>query len=259
MGARPRSRPHGQLLHRQEGPRQRDDRRAQRVRGGRERPVRRAARARHRRRRTSGTTTASRPSARAPTSRTCPIERLQAFYRNYYQPDNAVLLVAGKFDEAKTLALIDTVLRRRSRARRALLRRSTPQEPAQDGERIVTLRRVGDVQLVMARLPRARRARTRTSPPSTCSTQVLGDTPVGPAAQGAGRDEEGELASTASASSCASRASPSSAPRCARTRSLDAARDALLADRRGRRREPADQGGGRARAHAAAQEHRARR
>src|SRR5207247_9040806 len=35
-----------------------------------------------------------------------PIERLQAFYRNYYQPDNAVLLVAGKFDEAKTLGLI---------------------------------------------------------------------------------------------------------------------------------------------------------
>src|SRR5512140_303160 len=27
-----------------------------------------------------------------------PIERLQAFYRTYYQPDNAVLLVAGKFD-----------------------------------------------------------------------------------------------------------------------------------------------------------------
>ena len=28
-----------------------------------------------------------------------PIERLQAFYRTYYQPDNAVLLVAGKIDE----------------------------------------------------------------------------------------------------------------------------------------------------------------
>ena len=32
-----------------------------------------------------------------------PIERLQAFYQTYYQPDNALLLVAGKFDEAKTL------------------------------------------------------------------------------------------------------------------------------------------------------------
>ena len=35
-----------------------------------------------------------------------PIERLQAFYRQYYQPDNAVLLVAGKFDVDKTLGLI---------------------------------------------------------------------------------------------------------------------------------------------------------
>jgi zinc protease len=36
-----------------------------------------------------------------------PIEKLQAFYRKYYQPDNAVLLVAGKFDEAKTLELVN--------------------------------------------------------------------------------------------------------------------------------------------------------
>ena len=34
------------------------------------------------------------------------IERLQAFYRLYYQPDNAVLTVAGKFDPDATLALI---------------------------------------------------------------------------------------------------------------------------------------------------------
>src|SRR5205807_10366902 len=36
-----------------------------------------------------------------------PIERLQTFYKKYYQPDNAVLLVAGKIDEAKTLELIN--------------------------------------------------------------------------------------------------------------------------------------------------------
>ena len=34
------------------------------------------------------------------------ITRLQAFYRNYYQPDNAYLIVAGKFDEAKTLEIV---------------------------------------------------------------------------------------------------------------------------------------------------------
>ena len=35
-----------------------------------------------------------------------PIERLQAFYRRFYQPDNAILMVAGKIDEAKVLRLI---------------------------------------------------------------------------------------------------------------------------------------------------------
>src|SRR3954462_1779161 len=35
-----------------------------------------------------------------------PMERLAAFYQRYYQPDNALLVVAGKFDEPKTLAMI---------------------------------------------------------------------------------------------------------------------------------------------------------
>ncbi len=35
-----------------------------------------------------------------------PIDRLQAFYKKYYQPDNAVLIVAGKFDEKKALEYI---------------------------------------------------------------------------------------------------------------------------------------------------------
>ncbi len=34
-----------------------------------------------------------------------PIERLQGFYRKYYQPDNAILVVAGRIDEARTLQL----------------------------------------------------------------------------------------------------------------------------------------------------------
>jgi zinc protease len=36
-----------------------------------------------------------------------PIERLQAFYRKYYQPDNAMLVVAGKFDPGRALDLIE--------------------------------------------------------------------------------------------------------------------------------------------------------
>ena len=35
-----------------------------------------------------------------------PIEKLAAFYQKYYQPDNALLTVAGKFDSTKALAWI---------------------------------------------------------------------------------------------------------------------------------------------------------
>jgi zinc protease len=78
-----------------------------------------------------------------------PITRLQAFYHTYYQPDNAVLIVAGKIDEAKTLALIQQKFGPIPKPTRVLLKLYT-QEPAQDGERDVTLRRVGDIQAVIA-------------------------------------------------------------------------------------------------------------
>ncbi|MCX6618524.1 MAG: pitrilysin family protein [Acidobacteria bacterium] len=78
-----------------------------------------------------------------------PIERLQAFYKRYYQPDNAVLLVAGKFDEPKTLALVQQYFGKIPVPTRKLEKPYT-KEPTQDGERGVTLRRVGDVQFVMA-------------------------------------------------------------------------------------------------------------
>ncbi|GIU79499.1 MAG: peptidase M16 [Bryobacteraceae bacterium] len=78
-----------------------------------------------------------------------PIERLQAFYRHFYQPDNALLVVAGKFDEAKTLALIQKTFGAIPRPQRQL-RRTYTVEPVQDGERAVTVRRVGDLQYVGA-------------------------------------------------------------------------------------------------------------
>ncbi len=74
-----------------------------------------------------------------------PIDRLQAFYRNYYQPDNAVLLIAGKFDEARALAQVSSAFGSIPRPTRKLQQTYTS-EPVQDGERSVTLRRVGDVQ-----------------------------------------------------------------------------------------------------------------
>ncbi len=76
-----------------------------------------------------------------------PIENLQAYYRKYYQPDNAVLLVAGKFDLKKTLALINQKFGAIPRPERVLQQTFTS-EPTQDGEREVKLRRVGDVQVV---------------------------------------------------------------------------------------------------------------
>jgi zinc protease len=35
-----------------------------------------------------------------------PIGRLQAFYRKYYQPDNSMLVIAGKFDENRAMQLV---------------------------------------------------------------------------------------------------------------------------------------------------------
>lgn len=78
-----------------------------------------------------------------------PIDRLQAFYHKYYQPDNSVLTVAGKFDEAKTLDLIKKYFGVIPKPTRELPPNYTL-EPTQDGERQVTVRRVGDTQFVLA-------------------------------------------------------------------------------------------------------------
>ena len=81
-----------------------------------------------------------------------PIDRLQAFYRKYYQPDNALLIVTGKFDEERVLELIvDTFgqIPKPDRSGANTLWETYTREPVQDGERMVTLRRVGDIQVVM--------------------------------------------------------------------------------------------------------------
>lgn len=78
-----------------------------------------------------------------------PIERLEAFYRTYYQPDNASLLLAGRFDETLALELIAKHFGAIPAPKRVLPRTYTV-EPVQDGERQVVLRRTGDVQAVVA-------------------------------------------------------------------------------------------------------------
>ena len=76
-----------------------------------------------------------------------PVENLRAFYQKFYQPDNIVLVVAGRFEEAKALDLVQKYFGTLPRPARKLEATYTL-EPPQDGERSVTLRRVGDVAAV---------------------------------------------------------------------------------------------------------------
>lgn len=73
---------------------------------------------------------------------------LQAFYRTYYRPDNAVLIITGKFDVEPTLAAVQ-------KAFGGIARPDTPVpqpytlDAAQNGEREVVLRRAGGVPLLL--------------------------------------------------------------------------------------------------------------
>ena len=77
------------------------------------------------------------------------IPRLRAFYKNYYQPDNAILMIAGRFDEAKVLAQVNSLFGKIPKPKRKLEATYTA-EPVQDGERSVTVRRSGGTQFVGA-------------------------------------------------------------------------------------------------------------
>jgi len=105
------------------------------------------------------------------------IPSLQAFYRRYYQPDNAVLVVAGAFDPPKLLATVSKTFGRIKKPARKLPTLYTL-DPAQDGERTVTLRRVGGAPFVFAgyHIPAA-------ADPDFAAAEVLavvmGDTPSG--------------------------------------------------------------------------------
>ena len=105
------------------------------------------------------------------------IHHLSAFFKKYYQPDNAVLMVAGKFDPAPTLALVNATFGPIPRPTRVLEKTYTL-EPAQDGEHSVTVRRVGDIQLVMSgyHVPAGSHP---DFPAVAVLAQILGDSPSG--------------------------------------------------------------------------------
>ena len=105
------------------------------------------------------------------------IENLQAFYRTYYQPDNAVLIVAGKFDEARTIRWIADAFGRIPKPKRTLPVLWTV-EPTHDGERQFTIRRKGEVQIVTVayRLPSSLHPDLLAA---DVAVDVLSDTPNG--------------------------------------------------------------------------------
>lgn len=105
------------------------------------------------------------------------IDNLRAFYRRYYQPDNAVLVVAGKFDPAATLARIERYFGPIPRPARVLPPEHTV-EPAQEGARELVVMRPGDNSLVAAQYHVSPGAHPDSTVLSLL-TIILGDTPGG--------------------------------------------------------------------------------
>ena len=105
------------------------------------------------------------------------IARLQAFYRLHYQPDNATLIVAGRFDAARVLGWVAQSFGPLQRPQRVLPTTYTL-DPAQDGERSLTLRRVGGTPFIFVgyHVPPGAHADFAAT---LLLAQVLGDTPGG--------------------------------------------------------------------------------
>ncbi len=78
-----------------------------------------------------------------------PIENLTTFYKKYYQPDNATLIVGGKFDVATSLKWITEYFAKIPKPTR-IIQPGYTIEPQQDGERFVELKRNGDIQYLGA-------------------------------------------------------------------------------------------------------------
>lgn len=76
-----------------------------------------------------------------------PADNLRVFYKKYYRPDNVVLFIGGRLDEAKALALTQQYFGSIPNPNEPI-RSTYTEEPAQDGERLVMLRRVGKVPVV---------------------------------------------------------------------------------------------------------------
>jgi zinc protease len=105
------------------------------------------------------------------------IARLQAFYRLHYQPDNATLIVSGKFEPARVLALVQRQFGKIAKPGRKLPALYTL-EAAQDGERTVTLRRSGGTPQLMVAYHGVPGAHPDQAA-AELLTRVMGDAPAG--------------------------------------------------------------------------------
>lgn len=106
-----------------------------------------------------------------------PIENLQAFYKKFYQVDNVMVIIAGKFDPAKALKYVTENFGTLKAPARELTNTYT-EEPPQDGERSVILRRVGKVPVV-ATIYHIPAAAHPDHPALEILGGVLGDAPAG--------------------------------------------------------------------------------
>jgi zinc protease len=105
------------------------------------------------------------------------IAQLRAFYKMYYQPDNAVLIVSGQFDPDTVLQTVADAFGKIPRPQRKLPPEYTV-EPVQDGERLVTLRRQGGSPLIAA-LFHAPAAASQDFIALDLGVGILADTPSG--------------------------------------------------------------------------------
>ena len=105
------------------------------------------------------------------------IAQLRAFYKTYYQPDNAVLIVTGKFDTSAVLADVIKSFGKIPRPTRTLPPEYTV-DPVQDGERSVILRRVGGAPLVAA-MYHVPSAAHKDFAAIDLASMILADTPSG--------------------------------------------------------------------------------
>ena len=105
------------------------------------------------------------------------IENLQAFYRRYYQPDNAVLTVSGKFDVNEVLGWIAESFGPIPKPERTLPKEWTV-EPQADGEREFVIRRKGEAQMVAVgyRIPAALDVEFE---PTAMAAEILSTSPTG--------------------------------------------------------------------------------